>query len=623
MTGLAAQPRGRDEPLYFASGDHTLFAWLHRPASGTAGTLGLVICKPFGYEALCSHRSVRAFADAAAALGVPSLRFDYAGSGDSTDIDPNADQIDAWVLDVMAAMEELRRRTGVERICLMGIRLGAMLATLASARATDVAGLFLIAPVINGKRYLRELRTTRLAALLGADAAEGNRANGIEADSPGVMEFSGYPMSAATMAALEQIDLLKQQTPPVPDIVIVDRRDLSNAQAWYESLSKSGIQAQYFTLSGFVEMSLVAPQFAVIPKAMIATMCDHLLQLKQKVLMKRGSGPPPGVPDTMAMATTVLHLPRDDREDSSKLRERPVRFGVEALVFGIVTEPPCGEVRRRGVILLNTGADSHIGASRMNVSLARRWAKNGYVVLRMDLAGLGDSGTRAGRPDNEVFPPAAVDDIRAAVDLMRTEYGVGEITLSGLCSGAYHALRVAVADVPVSRILLVNPQTFFWSEGQTLEDIQLIEIVSSPRIYRGRARSVKHWKRLLMGQVDVWRIVQVNLRRIALTLESMGRDIARRIRIRLPHDLGRELEKIAARGVRVAFVFARDEPGIELLRIQGGSSVARLGDRCRVHVIESADHTFSRSGPRATMERILSDELFVRHDVPHSHETRV
>ena len=84
---------GSAEPLYFESAAHPLFAWLHRPAVQTAPGLGLVNCKPLGYEAVCAHRAMRAFAEAAAELGVPALRFDYRGTGDSADIDPAADQI--------------------------------------------------------------------------------------------------------------------------------------------------------------------------------------------------------------------------------------------------------------------------------------------------------------------------------------------------------------------------------------------------------------------------------------------------------------------------------------------------------------------------------------------------
>jgi hypothetical protein len=93
----------------------------------------------------------------------------------------------------------------------------------------------------------------------------------------------------------------------------------------------------------------------------------------------------------------------------------------------------------------------------------------------------------------------------------------------------------------------------------------------------------------------------------------MLRDFARAAGIRLRNDLGRELEAIIARGVRVVFVFARGEPGIDLLRIEAGSVVRRLGERCRVRIIDSADHTFSRSGPRQVLEEVLSEELFARH----------
>src|SRR5437773_7240320 len=132
---------GSAEPLYFESAAHPLFAWLHRPAVQAAPGLGLVICKPFGYEAVCAHRAMRAFAEAAAELGVPALRFDYRGTGDSADIDPAADQIDVWLQDVTAAVSELRRQTGVERVCLLGVRLGALLVILAAARSEAVKAL--------------------------------------------------------------------------------------------------------------------------------------------------------------------------------------------------------------------------------------------------------------------------------------------------------------------------------------------------------------------------------------------------------------------------------------------------------------------------------------------------
>jgi pimeloyl-ACP methyl ester carboxylesterase len=294
--------------------------------------------------------------------------------------------------------------------------------------------------------------------------------------------------------------------------------------------------------------------------------------------------------------------------------ERPVFLDSGVMIFGIVTEPRRGESRRRGVILLNAAADHHIGAGRIYVSLARSWARRGYCVLRLDFAGVGDSATRPGHPDDAVFPADALQDIRAAIEYLRMRYGIGDVTLVGLCSGAYHARRAAAAELPVSRILMVNPLNFFWKKGMALSELQLAEVVRFPAVYRERLFSFRHWGLLLTGRVSIWRILQVYVRRVLLALESALREWARALHIQVPQDLGMELQRIAARGVRVVFVFARGEPGIGLLKLQAGSTVAKLGDRCRVHIIDSGDHIFGRRPPRSILEKILSDELFAPAD---------
>ena len=355
-------------------------------------------------------------------------------------------------------------------------------------------------------------------------------------------------------------------------------------------------------------------------------MRDWLLQS----LLKSAAGGPDDqrLPDdTEAKAdisSTKLTLQGDSISGSAPLTERPVFFGSDAVLFGIVTEPGDREIRRRAVVILNAGADHHIGPSRMHVSLARRWARHGYLVLRMDLAGIGDSGTRCGRPDDDSFPPAALDDVLAGIEFVKARYGVRDIALAGLCSGAYHTLRAAVAGAPVTRIFMVNPQNFFWKKGVTLNDLQVAEVVRNPSLYRQRVLSIAAWRRLFSGRVNIWRIVMIFVQRPLLSIESRFRDLARHLGIRLSHDLGWELEGLAARGVRIAFVFARGEPGIDLLKIEGGSSVGRLGPRCRVRIVEDADHIFSHRGPRAILENMLSEELFVRTDLvgAESAETR-
>jgi hypothetical protein len=159
---------------------------------------------------------------------------------------------------------------------------------------------------------------------------------------------------------------------------------------------------------------------------------------------------------------------------------------------------------------------------------------------------------------------------------------------------------------------MVNPETFFWREGMSIYDRQTAELVRQPSAYSSMMLSAAAWKRLFSGQINVRYVFGTYAGRIALALGSKLRNVARGLRIALPNDLGLQLEETAARGVRLIFVFSRGEPGIDLLHLQGGTSLKRLADDCRIHIIDDADHVFSKMASRLTLERILSDELFAR-----------
>jgi hypothetical protein len=198
------------------------------------------------------------------------------------------------------------------------------------------------------------------------------------------------------------------------------------------------------------------------------------------------------------------------------------------------------------------------------------------------------------------------------MQFLRNQYGVEHMTLAGVCSGAYHVLRAAVANLPVNLMLMVNPQNYFWKEGSRIDELQLVEVVRYPTVYLGRIFSRAEWKKLLTGKVRISRVLGVYVRRMGLAVESIVRDVARSLGIELPHDLGSELQTVAARGVRMAFFFARNEPGIGLLRLQAGSEIRRLGDNCRIHMLDCGDHIFSLRSHRETLENMLTRELLSR-----------
>jgi alpha-beta hydrolase superfamily lysophospholipase len=602
-------PTGTARPFYFKSDDNQLFAWLHRPVAPLASKIGVVICAPYGYESICAHRSIREFAEAITAAGIPAMRFDYSGTGDSAEIDKDADHVAQWTRDVIAAIRELRRLAGVERVCLLGIRLGAMLAALAAAECRAVDSLILVGPVVSGRRYVRELRTTQLAGIALSGSSGSDSDPDAKSTAPKVLEAGGFSLSAATLASLALVDLQATAAPPVRSMLILDNDKLPSAKRWSESLSHSAVELDYKVLPGLIEMAITAPQFAAVPRAMI----DATREWLTATAMNGSPGDRSPAPCDSSLPVT-LTLAENPNSRQLPITERPIFISSGAQLFGIVTEPPSDEKRRRAVILLNPGADFHIGASRMYVSLARRWAQHGYVVLRLDLAGIGDSATRTGKVDDEVFPDEAIDDIRSAVEFIQWRYATRDVALAGLCSGAYHALRAAAAGLDVNRILMVNPQNYFWKKGTRLDQIQLIEVVHNPGLYRQRMLSGRAWRRVFSGDVDVVRIAAIYLQRLRLAGETMLREIARPLRIRLPNDLGWDLERIVANGIRITFIFARGEPGIDLLKLQAGSTLSRLGSRFRLRLIDGGDHIFSRGAPRSLMENALSEELYARAD---------
>lgn len=130
---------------------------LHDPQRLRARSAAVLLCNPFGEEAARAHRIYRVLATQLERAGYASLRFDYRGTGDSLGRD-DAASLDAWIADVVAAGDELRASSGAKRLVVVGLRLGATLAALATSRAgLRPRHLILWDPVVDGAAYLRDL----------------------------------------------------------------------------------------------------------------------------------------------------------------------------------------------------------------------------------------------------------------------------------------------------------------------------------------------------------------------------------------------------------------------------------------------------------------------------------
>jgi uncharacterized protein len=160
------------QPFYFGSSRRPVFGVYHAPEADRAKRAGVVLCHPLGHEYLRAHRAFRNLAVALAAQGLHVLRFDYSGSGDSAGDDEDV-TIEQCLADLDAAIEELKDTSGIAKVSLVGLRLGATFAAMAACRRSDVERLVLWDPVLDGASYLEEMLTLQRGWLrdrLGAEA---------------------------------------------------------------------------------------------------------------------------------------------------------------------------------------------------------------------------------------------------------------------------------------------------------------------------------------------------------------------------------------------------------------------------------------------------------------------
>lgn len=139
------------------------------------------------------------------------------------------------------------------------------------------------------------------------------------------------------------------------------------------------------------------------------------------------------------------------------MRERVVIFGEHGARVGIVTVPPPAQPPLGAVILTNVGTHHRIGPFRLYVDLARELSIAGWIVLRFDLAGFGDSDAP---PPDMSHGEAHAADLRDALDMLETRFSVQRFVLLGLCSGVDSVHAAARDDARVSAAILIDGHTY-------------------------------------------------------------------------------------------------------------------------------------------------------------------
>ena len=137
------------------------------------------------------------------------------------------------------------------------------------------------------------------------------------------------------------------------------------------------------------------------------------------------------------------------------MKEEIATFGRDCEMVGIVSRPPGATEpdKRPAILLLNVGILHRIGPFRLSVDLARKCADAGFLTMRFDLSGLGDSTVRHG--SSQTRPPVQAD-VGEAMDFISARWGIQRFILWGLCTGAVNAHNTALVDERVCGLICLD-----------------------------------------------------------------------------------------------------------------------------------------------------------------------
>ena len=154
-------------PGFIEIGDQHIYCCLHFPTRSALRSTSITLCPPLAYEYERGHRALRQLAAQLTHVGFCVARFDYSGTGDSTD--SGAESPAAWVREAQAVAEFARSKAQTSQSLFLGLRFGAFIAQLAAQNQGQDHGLALWRPLSDGRRLIDEFerRQKELAAALG------------------------------------------------------------------------------------------------------------------------------------------------------------------------------------------------------------------------------------------------------------------------------------------------------------------------------------------------------------------------------------------------------------------------------------------------------------------------
>jgi pimeloyl-ACP methyl ester carboxylesterase len=568
------EPR-RAIPVVFGAG-HNQCAGFYHPAVDDPAGEAVMICAPWGWDEVASYRPRRRLAEFLAEEGHPTLRFDLPGAGDSTGEPDEPELLEAWIMAIGSAIEWLRGLGG-ERVAVVGLGLGGLLAREAVRRGLAVEDLVIWGAPASGRAFVREIQAfARLQTSRGDDAGS---------LPEGWQEVGGYVLSAETLTVLKALPTEVGATPSLSRALLMKRDGVGGDESFAEALRAAGVEVAVDEGQGWSGV-INHPEASAMPPAAasrIARWLDEAAAPPTYYSSVEGTA-------SLTLADGVVETPFVVRREARDL-------------YGVLAMP--AEPRRDGLcaVLLNAGAIQHTGPNRLWVEAARRWAAAGVPTLRLDLEGIGEADGDEWRmhETGDFYELRFVDQVIDVLDVLEKQ-GIGErFVCAGLCSGAYWSVQAALADERVKAAVMLNGGALSWHE----------QLAENRAVHRfDRVFSFDWWRRLVLGGIR-----RPSVGEFASVLRARLRSVWRTVRAKVGRGskgsgpIASDLDLLHARGVRVVLAFSGGEALARELADEGVWERLDEWPNVARRTLPGNDHTLRSLPAQEAAAEILDAEL--------------
>lgn len=444
----------RQEEFFFGPEEMPLFGVVHLPLDDRVRG-AVLICGSIAKEQTDACRGLRMLGDILARRRIATMRFDYAGTGDSADGQIRQDSVERWCASIGFAVDHLVG-LGVESMTGIGLRVGSLLLDAVLPHEPRIDQVVHWDPLGRGRSFVREQQALHRLSVSGGDGDTGE-----------VVPLIGATLSSAAAKELSDIEFCGSGD-HVRARLVATRPETTDKRVRAVCARP---EVDVMSVEGMPEFIAPDSFLVALPVAAIDDIVEWVDTRTTSVIR------PIDVTGLHARARMTVPDPVDGSptdvvEQIEHIGDRGL-FAVRTSHAGVCATTD----ETKTVVFFSTANDLHVGPNREWVDLARQVAAAGGRALRFDRSGVGETGPVATGP-TAIYSTEAISEALTAVRHASSD--PSRVLVTGVCSGSWYS-AYAARELRTGAAVLINSIAWSWRRKRSSEGAIRPEDLGVPR----------------------------------------------------------------------------------------------------------------------------------------------